>query len=376
MLIAHSSDLHITETAPESGATLEEQIETLMWLGHDAACSGARVMVCAGDIFDKVSTVAERNAALSVFTSWAESMPVVIVGGNHDEIHDLRWIGRLDTEHNIYVAERPVLFEQDDWAVACLPWPRKGQVLDFAPGSSPAELVQIAKSGVQAILAGFREKSLYWDCPLILAAHAELGAASMDNGQPVAGRCFVELGVEDLLDVGADYVALGHIHKHQILGDGRICYAGAPRPTKFGETGAKGYCLVDVIKGEAPKITHRRAPYRELITVTADAAGAFDDWDLEASGNSIRLQYTADASDREQARTRAENLKIQLLANGAASVKIDGRTTATHRVRSATVSGAATVSDKLGALWDAREQTPGRSVEILAKLEQLEGGTK
>lgn len=374
MLIAHSSDLHITESATEGGATLDEQIATLLWIGADAASRGAALMLCTGDIFDKCSTVAERNAALEVFTDWAEKFPVVIVAGNHDEPHDLKWLGHLDTEHPVTVAESPAILDIAGASIACLPWPRKGMLIDRVSGGSQDDLSQLAKEGVQAILAGFKLALESSDSPTILAAHAELGAASMDNGQPVAGRCFVELGEDDLLDVGADYVALGHIHKHQVLSR-HICYAGSPRPTKFGEEGDKGYCLVDIKRDEPPVVTHRKAPYRELLTFgSVDDCDSFSAAGGMLAGNSIRIKYSCDASERESRRAGAEEVKRTLLAAGAASVKIDAKTTTTHRVRSTEVASATTTAQKLRALWVARGSTPEREPQIIDKLKRLELG--
>ncbi|NIR28670.1 MAG: hypothetical protein GWN84_04990, partial [Gammaproteobacteria bacterium] len=58
-----------------------------------------------------------------------------------------------------------------------------------------------------------------------------------------------------------------HIHLHQVLGDGRIVYAGAPRPTRFGEEADKGYCIIDVAEGAT--IEHVKSYYRPLVTVRA-----------------------------------------------------------------------------------------------------------
>ena len=37
------------------------------------------------------------------------------------------------------------------------------------------------------------------------------------------------------------YIALGHIHKHHVLADGKIAYCGSPEPLDLTETGSHGF---------------------------------------------------------------------------------------------------------------------------------------
>ncbi len=55
----------------------------------------------------------------------------------------------------------------------------------------------------------------------------------------------VPIRKEELMDLGYDYVALGHIHKPQELVPGMIAWSGAPEPIDRNDTGAHGY-----IRGE------------------------------------------------------------------------------------------------------------------------------
>lgn len=50
---------------------------------------------------------------------------------------------------------------------------------------------------------------------------------------------------DTMLDLGYDYIALGHIHKHQVLLENRMIYAGSLEPTDKNDLGPHGY-----IKGE------------------------------------------------------------------------------------------------------------------------------
>jgi DNA repair protein SbcD/Mre11 len=391
--ICHCADLHITDRPGESGATLEEQGEILKWVGTDAASSGAVVMLCAGDVFDHSSTPAERNAAIDIFEQWAAVMPVICVRGNHDRPGDLSFLSRLRTKYPIEVYESAQMTTVAGIKIACLPWPSKAGVVAWTGDTSQQDVSNASQSAMSAIMSAWRAKFETSADPCVILAHCELHGASMDSGQPVGAQCDLPLASGDLLDTGADYIALGHIHKHQVV-DGCICYAGATRQCTFGEDISKGYCLVDVRRGEPPVIKHVQAPGHKLVTREAlwgstehepndalrDCNGNLiediDDMgqDVIEPGDALRIKYTIAAENREAARKQSEDAKKQWLVLGARSVKIDETVTATTRVRSTEILKSLTIKDKLEAWWlstgDVQEETTAD--RIVAKLAQLE----
>ncbi|MFH1834212.1 MAG: metallophosphoesterase [bacterium] len=393
MMVASIADTHLTETPHPGGYSLEEQVAQLIWIGEDAAKRGALAMLHGGDLFDgangsRPSTPAERNAAIKVVTAWAEMTQVAIVRGNHDHAGDLLFLGRLRTRHPVVVFDAPatVTMLSGQIQVACLPWPRKAHLATWSGIKSGPDLNAALVAGLRSVLGGLSE----WGpgAVKVLLAHAELGSAVLDNGQPVIGRCDVALGESDLLGVGADVVLLGHIHRHQVLADGRICYAGAPRPNKFGEVGPHGYCLVDVEPGGVPSIEHISAPGRKMVTIDAEWIGrdltcdgdGIVDVDLfdgipdmgGLSGQSVRLAYEVDESEREIAKVKAEEIRAKLLAAGAHSVKIVPTIKTTQRVRSRAMVAAATSEDRLRAYWESRGASPTREQSIIEKLAEIE----
>jgi exonuclease SbcD len=372
MLIAHCADLHLTERHGESRATLNEQAEILRWIGDDALNVGAELLVCAGDIYDSVSTPRERQVMTQVVTAWSRLMPVVIVRGNHDRPADLYPLGRLRTDNPVVVCEyRPHAFtiagrSGDPVGVAVLPWPRKDQLVARAPDASALEIDAAITAGLRAILSGLNLELAETQGPKILVGHVELGGAMLDSGQPVAARCDVKISEGDLLGVEAYYYALGHIHAHQVIGD-RLCYAGSPRQCTFGEDNRKGYCLVNVGE-DPPTIEHRRGPGRELMTLESldELASA------KVDGKAVRIVYeTTDAECAADGR-KAGELRTMLLESGAHSVKLDPRVTTTTRVRSEEIKTARTTAERLDAYWAANGSRPDRAHAMLEKLRQLE----
>jgi exonuclease SbcD len=375
MIFAHTGDLHITEQKDESGVSLDEQVELLEWIGVDAEENGADALLVGGDVFDATSTPNERNAALRVVASWAQRMPVAIVRGNHDRPGDLLYLARLRTAFPVQVVESPTVLDIGGGGrIACLPWPRKSALAAALGTTSAVDLNAVATQAMRAVLDGFRLQLDAAPGLRLLLGHVELGAALTDSGQPLAGRCDIELGEGDLLDVGADAVLLSHIHRHQIIRE-RIVYAGSPRPTTFGESGAKGYCLVEPSRAAPPVVTHRRAPYRELVTVDADWVGdrlvvaGTHEMPLRPDRALVRLRYHCPETARAQAAAQAEAIAAQMTA---ASVRIVPEIETVSRVRSETIAVARTTTDKLIAYWESREQVPDRSDAILSKLNQIE----
>jgi exonuclease SbcD len=377
MILAHVADIHLDERPNVARETLDEQVTRLLAIGVHARERKAKLLLCAGDVFERLSTPAERNAAIEVFRSWAEDMPVVIVRGNHDRPGDLDFLAHLTSRFPILVRTRPDVISLPGICVACLPWPRKAWL---AAGLQPGEdISQVAAGAMRAILDGFAAQG-----PDVLLAHVEVGAALTDSGQPMAGRADIELSVGDLTAV-APYCALGHIHKRQTFADGRVCYAGSPRQTTFGEEAGKGFTIVELPQGGPPRLEHIELPGRQLSTVTAEWNGQelsvrpdtlprfhYDDG-LPENHEALRLTYHCDASDREQADAAAKNLRERLLAAGAGSVKLDPRIRNVQRARCSEIRTSTTNTERIQAWWKTRGETPCRQEHILAKLAELEG---
>lgn len=372
MLIAATGDTHIDGRDPH--ATLDEQVEWLCWIADDAAAHGAELLLHGGDVYERTSTPEERAAAATVFSHWCSKMRlgVVVAKGNHDVPLDLDLLGRLRTSSPLFVCEEPARLHLEGVSVSVLPWPRRAWLAARMEANSRMDLSEAATAGLRAILAGF---ATGWrgDVPRVVLSHAELGAASLDSGQPVAARCDVALSEADLLATGADLVALAHIHKSQTLGGGRIRYPGSPRATAFGQDDdPKGYSLVEVRRGETPVIAHRLSPARPLVTVDAEWNGAQLSWDRAPTDippdAAVRLRYEVPEDVRQTAAANAEAFSRAL----GDRVKIDARVTTVHRVRSEQIRTARTLSDRLEAYWASRGDRPQRAEHIVTRLGELE----
>ncbi len=85
----------------------------------------------------------------------------------------------------------------------------------------------------------------------------------------------VPMKKEDLLRLGYDYVALGHIHKPQQICPGKIAYAGALEPVDKNDTGMHGYiageitekgCSTTFVPMACRQYIHMEVPVTEAMT--------------------------------------------------------------------------------------------------------------
>lgn len=82
---------------------------------------------------------------------------------------------------------------------------------------------------------------------------------------------------QKLLDAGFDYIALGHIHKPEILAQDKMAYSGSLEPIDYTDVGDRGYIMGEIIDGhchiEWKKINVRN--YINLaLTVKPEYTGA------------------------------------------------------------------------------------------------------
>src|SRR5439155_15150980 len=80
------------------------------------------------------------------------------------------------------------------------------------------------------------------------------GGESCDSERALAVGSSAEVGLRSMR--GFDYVALGHLHRRQSLGDGRVRYAGSPLAYSFSERAhTKGVWLIELDAGGTVQAT-------------------------------------------------------------------------------------------------------------------------
>ncbi|MEW5958492.1 MAG: exonuclease SbcCD subunit D [Chloroflexota bacterium] len=228
------------------------------------------VCIFAGDAYknQRPNPTFQREFARRIKRLANEGVPVVLLVGNHDmasadrAASSLDIFGVLDVP-GVIVADREAVHQVtcrrgQPLQVAAVPYPQRSRLLAYQQFQNMTlddldlELGRLIGENISALAAEVQEKP---DLPAVLTAHLSVSEAKQGSEQSVMiGRDVVVLK-SLLTDPTWDYVALGHIHKHQELNGGQhppIVYPGSLERLDFGEEGErKGFVMVKLEKGRA-----------------------------------------------------------------------------------------------------------------------------
>ncbi len=249
------------------------------------------LVIFAGDAYKRrtPNPTYQRAFARRVKRLADAGVPVVLLVGNHDlptmvqrasSVDIFRTldvpnvvVGRVEDIHHIETRRGPV-------QVATVPYPVRQRLLthDEYRGLSIEQLDQALRSIVTDNIHALAAK-LTPDVPAVLAAHLTVSGATFGSERSVMiGRDAVILK-SALADPVWDYVALGHIHKHQSLNNGGyppVVYSGSLERIDFGEEGQpKGFCWVELARGKTAW-EFVEVDARPFVTVRADVRQALN----------------------------------------------------------------------------------------------------
>jgi len=217
----------------------------------------------AGDAFKNrdPNPTLQREFARRVRRLAGAGIPTVLLVGNHD----LPSIDARATAIDIYealgitgvhVARRPGVFQLETpngpLQVVALPWLPRNRML------TSDELRQVGSSeGTrrmrELVAAALTELVTTLDpsIPAVLLAHLSIEGARYGSEQSIMLGEDLVLGTDELNVRAFDYVALGHIHQHQVVtARPPAVYAGSLERIDFGEEAEeKGFVTVEIPRG-------------------------------------------------------------------------------------------------------------------------------
>jgi exonuclease SbcD len=145
----------------------------------------------------------------------------------------------------------------------------------------------------------------------VLTGHFSVSGAVWGSERSVMLGRDVVVPISALADPTFDYVALGHIHKHQHLTKGEadvppVVYAGSLERIDFGEEGQpKGFCWVELARG-ATEWEFVRVNARSFVTIRVDVRRSEGDEPTRTVLDSIARHDIADAIVRLIVQTTPE----------------------------------------------------------------------
>jgi len=252
------------------------------------------VCIFAGDAYknQRPNPTLQREFSRRIKRLSDAGVPTVLLMGNHDMSTADRAASSIDIFHtldvpNVFVANRDKLIRLtcrrgQPLQIAAVPYPHRNRLLadDRYRKMSIAEL-DVALSDLMAgnIAALADEARQQPDVPTIFTGHFSVSDARLGSERSVMLGRDVVVMKHLLADPVWDYVALGHIHKHQELNGGAhppIVYPGSLERIDFGEEKeAKGFVLAQVEKGGA---TWEFVPVkaRKFTTIAVDVRKSSD----------------------------------------------------------------------------------------------------
>ncbi|EKD85121.1 MAG: hypothetical protein ACD_38C00079G0002 [uncultured bacterium] len=271
MKLLHFSDLHIgmenyAKLDPETGLStrLLDFFKTFDFIVETAFKEDVDAVVFAGDAYKtRDPNPTQQRGFGERIAKLAKKIPVILVVGNHDtpnaegKANTLDIYSALEID-NVWVSRKPEILQiptkSGELQVVTLPWLHKNDYKVIA------EKLKLLYEKIKS------------DSPAIFLSHAEVEGASYGSEKGLAIANDVTIPLPLLQDKRLSYVALGHIHKHQVLSKNPlIVYCGSPQRIDFGEEKEeKGICLVEIPKPGISSFQFIPTNARQFLTITVD----------------------------------------------------------------------------------------------------------
>mgnify|MGYP000858736260 CR=1 FL=1 len=170
-------------------------------------------LLIAGDLFEsKYFTLGDMKRLKDIFTD-AIDVNIIIVAGNHDYLSDNSLYNKVEWSNNVFI------FKGDGI-----------QEIDFPE-------LNTTIYGYSWDRVEIKDNQLFYDYDFnsprknkILVIHGEISSNSN----------YLPLDKQSLNNLDLDYIALGHIHKPEIISN-KMAYCGSLEPLDFGEIGERGF---------------------------------------------------------------------------------------------------------------------------------------
>jgi exonuclease SbcD len=360
MKILHLADIHIgmenygrLDSASGLNSRLLDYLDRLeeaLQIGLD---EDVDLVLIAGDIYKNrtPNPTHQREFARRLRRVLAAGIPVFILIGNHDvsaaagKAHSVEIFDTLQVE-GVTIANRMqvhrITTRAGDLNLVAVPWISRQAILtkDDVRNLPFSELEAELLRRVAAWLDGVAAK-LDPALPAVLAFHGSVVNATFGAERSVMLGSDLVIPPSLLAQPGIQYVALGHIHRHQVVGHHPpAVYSGSIERIDFSEESEqKGVVIVEVEPGDE-EARWRFVPVkaRPFVTIKVDVTAASDPLERIAAaigkhkveGTVARLLVTATAEQRPHLeetmlRSLLEQSGVHVVASAKVEVKRDER---------------------------------------------------
>ena len=286
--ILHTADWHLGKQLLKVDFA-EDMNLFFEWLYNCITENQINVLLMSGDLFDQAnpSQLAMKQYYLFLKKLIPLNCKIIITGGNHDspyvinapkellDILDIKVVGGSpETISELFVE---VEVNNQKVVVAAVPFLRDRDIRNALPGESYNDKIEQLRVG----LAGYFDNvnkfytANYNGVPFIVMAHLFAQGAIVSESEreiQIGNQAGVEAAI---FGEEPDYVALGHIHKPQIVGKSHIRYSGSPIQLSFSEKEDQKEVVILELEGTEFKIASVKIPqFRKLISINGTVAEA------------------------------------------------------------------------------------------------------
>lgn len=239
MKILHTADWHLGRSL-RGVSLLDDQAHVLDQIFKTIVSRNIDVLIVAGDIYDKASP---PEAAVKLYSDFIERVyeeteaAIVVIAGNHDSGQRLGAVTKLLDKTRILIRgpleknEPPLLLEDEHGPVAfsALPYGEIYAARRVFGDETIRTPEDVLRHQVDAAKQQ-KPKGVRW----VIVAHAFVTDCQPSESERRLAVGTVEMVSQAIFD-GADYVALGHLHRPQMAGSETIRYSGSPLAFGFDE---------------------------------------------------------------------------------------------------------------------------------------------
>ncbi|QEE32712.1 exonuclease SbcCD subunit D C-terminal domain-containing protein [Malaciobacter canalis] len=251
----HTSDWHLGQNFMGK-SRIEEHKAFLFWLLNTIKENNIDVLLVSGDIFD---TGTPPNYALELYYNFLKQLSqvnslntTIITAGNHDSVSTLKAPKQLlealnvhvvvngDEDENIIIPiKEPLIENAETKAIVCaVPFLRDSVIRQSLAGETVSDKEKLANNGIKAYYekAYNKAKEINSNIPIIAMGHlTTVGGRTSESERDIYIGGTLDIGGDYLANM-FDYVALGHLHINQRIGNEHVRYSGSPIPLSFSES--------------------------------------------------------------------------------------------------------------------------------------------
>lgn len=389
--MVHFADLHVgmqnygrLDPATGMSTRVQDFLDRLDEVIDYALAQDVDLVVFAGDAFkNRDPNPTQLREFSQRIRRLAEKIPTLLLAGNHDmpslavKATSLDVFAALDVP-GVIVGNTPdgrvVETRRGPVYLAWMPYPMRNRLLrkEQHQHKHIDELEAAMQESVAKILRKLADDAGKHAMPRVLCGHFSVTDAKYGSERTVLIGRDVAVQKSELADPVWDYVALGHIHRHQVVNPDdypALVYSGSLERIDFGEENEeKGFCRVDLLRS-ATSWNFIPVAARRFKTLEVDARGEVDPTDIilrrieqeELDEVVVRIRVDLDAS--QEAALREKDIRSAL--DTAADVTLSRQISEEDRSRLRDIAPETLHPRELLQLYFQAVKEPDERIQVL-----------